>query len=523
MHAAEALRFRRVGAASDPLVELEKRLDSRQARYLRCYLHDLKARTVVIEPNYFDRDYLSEFAAFYATSSTGYPNICQRAHYFSANIGRALFAKAAGGDPRAQQHLTESYLGHIVIRPIPSAPIGRTVLRVYPDEVGIAEGTPRIMQPAREYEAHVAGLRLRVSGLAWQQQDSAVGSCSTVALWSILHSSAFDDHHAIPTTASITSLAHAIAPSGKRAFPDSGLQLAQVLEVIKGHSLAPVMIAGDEEGSEFSRQRFCTLVASFVRSGYPVLVSGWLDVPDAEREPHTVCIVGFRSPTSRTVPSGEYALADEALELVYVHDDNLGPNARFRIRDTGSSISLVPESPDPLNGRWPTQNPTTSYHEIVPSEIIVAVHHELRTDPLELQRAAITFGAWLPSALAHEIDQQHGTPAPGMVIATRFTRFHRYVEEELALSLRKHEPKVLAQARLALWERVPPMSLHVGLVRVSLGLEPMLDILFDTSDSDRHLRPAAHVSYQPQVPWLLKRWVENTGITVELGVGIRAW
>jgi hypothetical protein len=29
------------------------------------------------------------------------------------------------------------------------------------------------------------------------------------------------------------------------------------------------MIAGDGEEGEFSRQRFCTLIASFVRSGYP--------------------------------------------------------------------------------------------------------------------------------------------------------------------------------------------------------------------------------------------------------------
>jgi hypothetical protein len=275
VHRPQPLRFSAFGGAGDPLVALEREVDSRQVKYLRCYLHDLGARSVVIEPSYFDRDYLSEFEAFYATSSAGYPNICRRAHYFSARVTRAVLAEAVGDLARtgargkARELVEGSYLGHVILRPIPGAPVGRTVLKVYSDAEGLAAGTPRVMEPAREYESHLAGLTLKVSGLAWQQQDSAVGSCATVALWSMLHSSAFDDHHAIPTTAAITSMAHWSAPTGKRIFPDSGLHLAQILEVLKGHGLAPVMIAGDEAGEEFSRQRFCTLVASFLRSAIP--------------------------------------------------------------------------------------------------------------------------------------------------------------------------------------------------------------------------------------------------------------
>jgi hypothetical protein len=505
------------------LVSIERQLGSRQVKYLRCYLHDLGARSVVIEPNYFDRDYLSEFEAFYATSSVGYPNICQRVHYFGERVTRTVFAKAVGGDERARALVERSYLGHVIVRPIPGAPIGRTVLKSYPDDKGITDGTPRIMEPARAYEAHVAGLTLTVSGLAWEQQDSAVGSCATVALWSMLHSSAFDDHHAIPTTAEITSMAHWSAPTGHRIFPDSGLQLAQVLEVIKGHGLAPVIITGEEEDQAFSRQRFCTLVASFIRSGYPVLVNGWLEAEENRREAHTICVVGFRSPSSPVVKAGEHVLADENINFVYVHDDNLGPNARFRIDASSGTVSLLPEAPKPANGEWPTTNPTTSYHEIVPTEIVVAVHQELRTDPLELQRAAENYARWLPIALDHEIKQQKGAGTGGMVVSSRFMRLPHYVERELASTLRDRDPSVLSKTRLMLWEQVAPMSLHIGLVRVSLGVEPMMDILFDTSDSDRHLQPTACVAYHAQVPWLLKRWQVASGEQTELGVLVRAW
>jgi hypothetical protein len=143
VHRPQPLGFRAFSAAGDPLVAIERDVESRQGKYLRCYLHDLGARSVVIEPNYFDRDYLSEFEAFYATSSAGYPNICKRAHYFGSRVTRATFSKAVGGDAAARTLVEDSYLGHIIVRPIPGAPIGRTVLKVYPDAVGIAEGTPR--------------------------------------------------------------------------------------------------------------------------------------------------------------------------------------------------------------------------------------------------------------------------------------------------------------------------------------------------------------------------------------------
>jgi hypothetical protein len=110
-----------------------------------------------------------------------------------------------------------------------------------------------------------------------------------------------------------------------------------------------------------------------------------------------------------------------------------------------------------------------------------------------------------------------------MIVGSRFIRLRRYVDEELASVLRARPPTALSRARLALWEKVAPLSLHVGLVRVSLGTEPMIDILFDTSDNNRHLRPTAYVAFQQQVPWLLERWNECSGEDVDLGTLVRAW
>lgn len=525
MHGAAALRLVRFGAKQDPLVALDATHGSNQVKYLRCYLHDLGARTVLVEPNYFDRDYLSEFVAFYSTSAAGYPNVCQRLHVFACSVTRAQLEQAAGGDRSAQARLQDAYLGHIILRPLPDAPIGRTVLKTYPDEIGEAQGTPRVMGPARWYEAHVAGLTWRVLGLAWQQQETAVGSCATVALWSMLHSSAFDDHHAIPTTAEITTAAQRALPDGSRVFPAAdGMRIEQMLEVVKQHGLAPLTISGDTaEG--FSRARFCTLVGAFLRSGYPILVNGLVD--DQPRSGHAVCIVGFRSPALVSVPSGKVVRADSNIDHLYIHDDNLGPNARFRVEtfegNSGETVvQLRAEAPHPTHGALPTTNPTVHYEPIIPTDIVVAVHPELRTAPEALQNAAMEYAGWLPEVLDHQLSEQGHKGASGMLVSSRFIRLVDYVDRELASAL-DGRPTALWRARLGLWETVPPMSLHIGLVRVSLRTQPLVDILFDTSDSDRHLRPKAHIAFHEQVTWLHKRWSQLTGSVVGLGQLVRAW
>jgi len=134
-------------------------------------------------------------------------------------------------------------------------------------------------------------------------------------------------------------------------------------------------------------------------------------------------------------------------------------------------------------------------------------------------QAAAAYGRWLAFLTEHEPDALESAPAARVDQA----RLHRYVEGELSSALVTQPPTVLSRARLALWEKVAPLSLHIGLVRVSLGTEPMIDILFDTSDNNRHLRPTAYVAFQQGVPWLLERWNEICGDDLDLGTLVRAW
>ena len=71
-------------------------------------------------------------------------------------------------------------------------------------------------------------------------------------------------------------------------------------------------------------------VASYIRSGFPVIILGDLIVNDQKLGLHAVCCVGFRN-LSNPVPIESIILEDSLNEILYIHDDNLGPNTRFKI------------------------------------------------------------------------------------------------------------------------------------------------------------------------------------------------
>ena len=159
-HAAQPLRFHAAeDPNTDPLVALG---DTNQALYLRCYLFDLDCRVLVEEPHYFDHDYLAEFGAFYGASARGYVNVCRRLTLFDSSIEdvatfRKHFEAALAGDEGEAAGLQRAFLGFVILRPIPAAPFGRTVLRLYPPKPGVLD---RVTEPCRDYRIHLVGLPL---------------------------------------------------------------------------------------------------------------------------------------------------------------------------------------------------------------------------------------------------------------------------------------------------------------------------------------------------------------------------
>ena len=384
------------------------------------------------------------------------------------------------------RRLRDAYLGFVVVRPIPASPLGRTVLAWYPD--ARAASLPRVVAPSREYACHLGGMRLTVQGLAWQQQDTAVGACATIALWSMLHSSALDGQHALPTTASVTQSAHRTAPFGKRVFPNAGLNIQQLCEAIKEHGLSPVVIPGDivragEGGAHqprFSRERFAASCAAMIRSGYPTLVLG-----DLAGGGHATCAVGFRSAAPPLALQGTVVHHDADIPYFYIHDDNLGPSVRFSISvDQDGAVNLKPDAPARV-ATTSTSDPTLTYPALIPGHLVVAVPDDLRTSPDALNVAGLD-AAMKMSRLFDATAKQTGAALPGLTMSSRFSRLRDYLSRDLEqghLRQRYESPGVrLCRVHVGprpraasddrRW-RAPPDKLHRRLVtRKATGQEP---------------------------------------------------
>jgi len=490
------------GAASGPLAKWPA---STQAKYLRRYLSELGAAHVLVENEYFDRDFLSEFVAYYGSSAKGYSNRCKRLHFFtSCALDRRKLRLAVGGSPRVRKALQDAYLGFVVIRPLPGAPFGRTVLKWYPN--GGGGRPPRVLESTRSYECHVAGMPLSVDGLAWQQQDTGVGACATIALWSMLHSSAYDDHHAIPTTADITRSANRTAALGSRVFPSLGLRVEQLCEAVKENSLAPILAQGTAALNgrpAFGRDQFAINAASLLRSGYPVLIMGALFNRATHQLVgfHAVCAVGFRDSAMQSPAPGSLVVQDSSVQYYYIHDDNIGPSVRFETAQFGAGgqqvLALVPSTPPPQDPNNPLPDNTADYPYLVPERILAAVHNDVRVSPETLSKSSLKYVNGLLGGLQSALLAQ-GQAGFGFSIGWHLMKVSQYLDTGLGNVL-GGDAKALARVRLELVEFVSPMSLHVGVARVWAAGVPAFDLVMDTTDSHKLPPVFCLVAYSPFV------------------------
>lgn len=534
MHRPERLKCHDF-APDSPLPHLQNA--PQQERYLRTYLRDLGARAILEEPHYFDRDYLSEFRGYYATSARGYPNVCRRLHFFSVPLPRRKLRRALGGSRQTLGNLRDAYLGFCVVRPLPTSPFGKTVLRWYPERNA---DFPRVTESRRRYTCRIAGVSFSVDGLAWQQQDTSVAACATVALWSMLHSSAFTESHAIPTTYEITEAANETLGYGRRAFPSRGLTADQLGEVIKSMELKPGRIEADVTAQDpsqhlrrcFSPERFSPIVCGLLRSGYPILVAGSLWTTDADEQlvsyegQHAVCLSGFREPEVDASPG--LRLQDEQLEHVYLHDDNEGPNVRYRVDplpfdDNRDSNIVVLKRSSPGSSRRVGSSSEPRF-AIVPSELFVAVHEAIRVDIQALYRRAKKIGGFFYKIHERLAASTSGRPAEiSTGLSLRFIELNDYLGDELPETLEQTgNAQKLGDARLQLLEDVPPLSKHMGLIRVSTDGEPVVDFLIDTTEIAPASRCLCHVVFDGRVEPILEAlgrlpsdYVEDIGVRVD--------
>jgi len=429
-----------------------------QVEYIARYCETLGAKTVVVEERYVDRHYLDEFAFFYSRNLVAPASFVRRFHVFSGRFGKDDLARrmaelARRPDSESPKGNIEStYLGFICVRPLDTVPIGRTVLRRLKNREIWATGP---------YPVHLGNLLLEVDGLAFQQQDVAVGACATAAAWSALSRVTRHEHMRAPTPAEVSESAARHLLSGGRVVPaGSGLTVQQLCEAVRSCGFAPEFVRASERVEVFA-----TTLHAYLLSGIPVILT-LRRLDEGHDEGHAVTAVGFQRGKKPTpLFESSVGLRSAWMSKLYIHDDRIGPYARAFLR------------PIPATDRWKESlaleietnqeaDPGSSEKWLVIGAL-TPVYPKIRLSVGSLLRLA--------EAMADTMDRAVGPKfAPLLGVEFLFRRSGEYVRD---LTGNIVNPGRAAQAFTALslprWCAITPWF---------VGETPIAEFVYDTTD-----------------------------------------
>jgi hypothetical protein len=247
------------------------------------------ARSAVVEYRYLDPDWRNEHREFYASTFRRYPSITHRLHFF-AESPDPLFL-----DPECPARFDDlTYLGYCVLRPVPAAPVGRTMLRAqYPNDLTCMT----------KDKVNLFGKELEIEGTPFAAQDAQLSRCAQTTTWitAYYHHLRFGGPRILPG-----EIAKAVADDlvVGRQLPSPGLTIGQMADAARSIGLPPLVYPLRHLAHDESVPR---MLCRYLNSGIPVTVA---------TRSHAFVLIGYKRSHSRD--------GKELLHFVR-HDDEVGP------------------------------------------------------------------------------------------------------------------------------------------------------------------------------------------------------
>jgi len=304
-------------------------IKKKQVNYIYNYLNDLEAKSVLLEAEYVDKDYLEDYSRYYVKCFTRYGERCARLHFFKEKITHSDFDSIFEDiDSSNKDKITDSYLGFVVVKPIPKTFIGKTCLKVYESFFNEESSKALITQ---KYTVGLFGLKLHVDTVAFQEQDKVLSACATTAIWSALHGLKKNNIRDIPSSGEITLAAINHINNSSNSFPNDGLTNKQILRALDVERLRHHLI-NIETYDESNKDRIFEIIKIYIDSKVPIILGA--DIYEKQKyenesnednqeyiinrlDGHAVTVLGYQD------------LDNE--KVLYLHDDRIGPFARARI------------------------------------------------------------------------------------------------------------------------------------------------------------------------------------------------
>lgn len=449
--------------------------------YLDIYFKKLGVRTIVVEREYVDRDYLEDFAAYYVRCFEPYERKCARLHFFKAEFDevafRDLLLHDAGNPKLADLHaqLHESYCGFIVIKPLPQTIFGRTCLRTYPSIPG------REFPVTSAFRANLFGISLKVPHtLPFQEQDNVVAACATSALWSALQATAKVFQHALLTPIDVTRAATTYLPAESRMIPNrGGLSSAMMAEAIRAVGLEPMTLTTPENEDVTLR----AALYAYLRARIPLILGVRL-VNTADPAgvklvgDHAVAVTGFMLSEELPPPitATGFRLRATRMRKIYAHDDQVGPFARMVFDPDPIDVDLGDvRGPGPVPARslstsWRSEDGSTGNVHAVPLILVIPLYHKIRILFDDVMQVIVDLHKFLGAA---------GLFAAIGVADQLEWDIHLTTVNDLKTDLHR-SPQLKPDQRLTWLSR--PMPRFVWRAIAAVGETRVMEVLFDATD-----------------------------------------
>jgi hypothetical protein len=339
--------------------------------YLERYLSDIHAKSMLVENDYTDGEYLDDFASYYVRCHQDYDRRCKRIHFFDKSIKEDQFLNVVNGvaSKKDIEVITNSYLGFIVVRPLPQAIIGRTVIVTRKEQPGDSYTC------VREYDVNLFGIKLTIKrSLAFQEQDTVIAACATVALWCCFHKTAQMFGTPAPRPADITRVANqVIHPS--RSFPSRGLNIQQMCDAIGQVGLEPEVIDMNKNRNDVP---LVDLIYSYLKMGLPVILGAEVE----GRGLHAITLLGFSIGDESVTKKRGFSTVGSRINRIYAHDDQSGPFSEIRIQKNNNPEAIYPTI---LKCTW-EQLSENSEETLFPSVVIIPVYNKIRVTFIGIQK-----------------------------------------------------------------------------------------------------------------------------------------
>ncbi len=362
--------------SEESLASCDQIKDKLHRLYFEDYFNGINAKTIVVEYDYIDHDYLEDFSSYYVKCFNTYNRKCTRLHFFNVPFSQRSFTlMLSGNSVDFSKKLPKSYLGFIVVKKLPKTIIGRTCLKTY------SEKTSRHFPTKRTYEVNLFGLNLNVETLAYQEQDKVAAACATSSLWSIFNGTGMIFHHTIPTPVEITKAATVNSPTQSRNLPNDGLTLEQMAHAIRNVGLEPFAVTVQNE------YVLKSTIFSYLKAGIPIAMA--IAIYDTSVQPHAfkgrhaVAVTGYNIVGTDIVPlKGTGFLSKSSrINKIYVHDDQVGPFARMKLDNM--PVTIDKENLFSLSSSWIGQDGNLGSVRAIPYTVLLPLYHKIRI-PLEI-------------------------------------------------------------------------------------------------------------------------------------------